>query len=172
MNASRAPAIVVLSALAVGVVLFAVDGIPRGVGVEFPTAPAEVSPSGTSGDLWFCLGPTTDLQGITGRVVTLVSHASEDMEGRVTVADDAGRAVERTVRVAAGGHLDIRPGQSVPGATWAAVTVEVPLGQVVVEVADCAPLVVVVRDAGLVCLDLRFPFKCIPDLAQILEAID
>ena len=82
MNASRAPAIVVLGALAVGVALFAADSVPRGVGVELPTAPAEVSTSGTAGDLWFCLGPTADLDGIAGRVVTLVSHDPNDTEGR------------------------------------------------------------------------------------------
>jgi len=132
VNASRAPAIVVLGALAIGVALFAADSVPRGVGVELPTAPSEVSTSGTAGDLWFCLGPTADLDGVAGRVVTLISHDPDDTEGRVTVADDTGRAVERTVRVAAGGHLDVWPGQSVPGATWAALTVEVPAGRVVV----------------------------------------
>ena len=139
MNASRAPAIVVLGSLAVGVALFAADSVPRGVGVELPTAAAEMSTSGTAGDLWFCLGPTADLDGIASRVVTLVSHAPDDMEGRVTVVDDAGRAVERTIRVVAGEHLNVRPGQSVPGATWAAVTVEVPAGQVVVEDTIAGP---------------------------------
>ena len=108
MNASRAPAIVVLGALAVGVALFAADSGPRGVGVELPTAPAEVSTSGTAGDLWFCLGPTADLDGIAGRVVTLTSYDPDDTEGRVTVVDDTGRAVERTVRVAEIGRASCR----------------------------------------------------------------
>lgn len=133
MNTSRAPALVVLVALSVGAALFAAEGAPKGVGVELPTAPAEVSTSGTEGDLWFCLGPTASLGGIAERIISLVSFASDDSEGRVTVADETGREVERTVMVSGGGHLDIRPGQSVPGASWAAVTVEVPAGQVVVE---------------------------------------
>ncbi|SVA45684.1 uncharacterized protein METZ01_LOCUS98538, partial [marine metagenome] len=44
---------VVLGSLAVGVALFAADSVPRGVGVELPTAAAEMSTSGTAGDLWF-----------------------------------------------------------------------------------------------------------------------
>lgn len=133
MSGSRAPALVVLGALVVGAILFGAESTSRGTGVGLPTASSQVSTGGTSGDLWFCLGPTADLDGIAERVITLVSYAPDDTEGRVTVADDIGREVERTVMLAAGGHLNVRPGQSVPGATWAGVTVEVPSGRVVVE---------------------------------------
>lgn len=133
MNVSRVRALVVLLVLATGAVLFAADPEPRGVSVELPTALAEVSMGGASGDLWFCLGPTADLDGVAERVVTLVSYSSEDVEGRVTVADDTGRVVERSVTVTAGSHLDVRPGRYVPEATWVGVTVEMPGGQVIVE---------------------------------------
>ena len=132
MNAHRAPALVLLVALLVGALSLGVEA-PDGVGDATPAvARTAMSLAGESSDLWFCIGPTSELDGIRDRSVQVASIAARPVDGRVIVVDDRGRAVERAFRLDAGDRLEIRPGRFVPGAAFAAVTVEVPGGAVVV----------------------------------------
>ena len=132
MNAHRSPALVVLLALLIGSLSLGVEA-PGDVR-EAPPAVARTAMSlaGQSSDLWFCIGPTDALEGIRDRVVQVASIAAGPTDGRVIVVDDRGRAVERAFRLDAGDRLEIRPGRFVPGSAFAAVTVEVPGGAVVV----------------------------------------
>ena len=132
MNAHRAPALVLLVALL---------AVALTLGAESPDGDAEAPPAvartamslaGESSDLWFCIGPTSALDGIQERSVQVASIAAGPVDGRVIVVDDRGRVVERAFRLDAGDRLEIRPGRFVPGSTFAAVTVEVPGGAVVV----------------------------------------
>ena len=132
MNAHRAPALVLLVALL---------AVALTLGAESPDGDAEAPPAvartamslaGESSDLWFCIGPTSALDGIQDRSVQVASIAAGPVDGRVIVVDDRGRVVERAFRLDAGDRLEIRPGRFVPGSTFAAVTVEVPGGAVVV----------------------------------------
>ena len=132
MNAHRAPALVLLVALLVGALTLGAEA-PDG-DAEAPPAVARTAMSlaGESSDLWFCIGPTSALDGIQDRSVQVASIAAGPVDGRVIVVDDRGRVVERAFRLDAGDRLEIRPGRFVPGSTFAAVTVEVPGGAVVV----------------------------------------
>jgi hypothetical protein len=132
VNAHRAPALVLLVALLVGALTLGVEA-PDGVG-EAPPAVARTAMSlaGESSDLWFCIGPTAALDGIRDRSVQVASIAAGPVDGRVIVVDERGRVVERAFRLDAGDRLEIRPGRFVPGSAFAAVTVEVPGGAVVV----------------------------------------
>ncbi len=132
MNAHRMPALVVLVALLLGSSALAVAD-PEERRDDRPTAaPSAMALAGQSSDLWFCLGPTTALDGVDHRVVEMASISAGPTDGRVIVVDDRGRAVERAFRLDAGDRLEIRPGRFVPGSAFAAVTVEVPGGAVVV----------------------------------------
>ena len=132
MNAHRMPALVVLVALLLGSSALAVTD-PEERHDDRPTAaPSAMALAGESSDLWFCLGPTIALDGVDHRVVEMASISAGPTDGRVIVVDDRGRAVERAFRLDAGDRLEIRPGRFVPGSAFAAVTVEVPGGAVVV----------------------------------------
>ncbi len=82
--------------------------------------------------LWFCTGPTSRLEEIDTRTVEVVGISASPIEGRVTVVDETGRAVERAFRIDPGGRLEVSPGQFVSGAAFAGVTVEVRGGAAVV----------------------------------------
>ena len=133
MNAIRYPALVVLVAMAVGATLFASDPTETELATLRPPVHAALSTTPDSGDLWFCMGPTVDMDGIAERIVTLTSISDEPTIGRVTVNGDKGAEVERAFQLEPGRSLEIRPGPFVPGAFYAGVTVEVPGGRVLVE---------------------------------------
>ncbi len=133
MNAVRWPAVVVLVALGVGAALFGADRTGAGRATQRPAVHSAVSTTADSADLWFCLGPTVEAEGVGGRVVTLTSISDEATDGRVTVIGDVGAEVERAFRLEPGADLEVRPGPFVPGALWAGVTVEVPGGRVLVD---------------------------------------
>ncbi len=133
MNAVRYPALVVLAAMVVGATLFASPPEPVGRATLLPPVHAALSTTPDSGDLWFCLGPTVDTDGIDQRIVTLTSISDEPTVGRVTVNGDNGAEVERAFQLEPGRSMEIRPGPFVPGALYAGVTVEVPGGRVLVE---------------------------------------
>tara|TARA_B100000686_G_C16770248_1_gene964614 strand:- start:156 stop:1601 length:1446 start_codon:yes stop_codon:yes gene_type:complete len=133
MSAVRIPSLVLFLLLFLGVLIFSTDQSPQEIGTGFPRAISEISIDGASGDVWFCLGPTAESEEIDDRILILTNDTDTDIEGRVTVSDDIGRDVERNFLVAAKSQLEIRPGQSVPGAVWAGVTVEVPKGKLFVE---------------------------------------
>jgi len=133
MNAVRYPALVVLAAMVVGFTLFASPPDPVDKATLLPPVHAALSTTPDSGDLWFCVGPTVDMEKISGRIVTLTSISDEPTVGRVTVNGDNGAEVERTFQLEPGRSMEIRPGPFVPGALHAGVTIEVPGGRVLVE---------------------------------------
>jgi len=133
MNAVRYPALVVLAAMVVGSTLFASPPDPVDGATLLPPVHAALSTTPDSGDLWFCVGPTVDMEKISGRIVTLTSISDEPTVGRVTVNGDNGAEVERTFQLEPGRSMEIRPGPFVPGALHAGVTIEVPGGRVLVE---------------------------------------
>ncbi len=132
MNAHRQPALVLLVALLVGALTLGAEAPDDGADTLPAVARTAMSLAGESSDLWFCLGPTAVLDGIRDRSVQVASIAAGPVDGRVIVVDDRGRSVERAFRLDAGARLEIRPGRFVPGSAFAAVTVEVPGGAVVV----------------------------------------
>lgn len=132
MTAKRGPAIVVLGALVAGAAALSSGPLER-LGIDArPEARAAASLDGTSTALWFCTGPTANLTGIDERTVEVVGISASPTEGRVTVVDETGRAVERAFRIDPGDRLEISPGQFVSGAMFAGVTVEVRGGAAVV----------------------------------------
>ena len=133
MNAFRLPTFLLISVLLVSVFVFSIERDEGVEGIPLPVYPVEVSMVGESGDLWFCVGPTGELDGISERTITLTSFSDTDTFGRVTIADDLGNDIEREILLEPGQSFDIKPEQSVPGAKWAAVTIEVPSGEVLVK---------------------------------------
>ncbi len=133
MRVIRFPTFFLLVAFLLAVLSLSNQGENSVEGVPLPVYPVEVSTLGESGDLWFCVGPTRELDGIDERKITLTSFSDFDSYGRVTIADELGNDIEREILLEAGKKLDIQPEQSVPGAKWAAVTIEVPRGEVIVK---------------------------------------
>jgi len=133
VNAFRLPTFLLISVLLVSVFVFSIERDEGVEGIPLPVYPVEVSMVGESGDLWFCVGPTGELDGISERTITLTSFSNTDTFGRVTIADDLGNDIEREILLESGQSFDIKPEQSVPGAKWAAVTIEVPSGEVLVK---------------------------------------
>jgi hypothetical protein len=132
MIATRGPAILVLAAMTAAAVAFS-SGPVEVMGAEArPEARAATTLDGSSTALWFCTGPTAELDGIDERTVEVVGISASPTEGRVTVVDETGRAVERAFRIDPGDRLKISPGQFVSGAMFAGVTVEVRGGAAVV----------------------------------------
>jgi len=128
----RAPALVILVALMVVGGALGDDEEHRGGAVPEVAATSAVPLGGDATALWFCPGPTALLDGVEDRSIEVVSVSGRPIEGRVTVVDDGRRAVEREFRLDAGDHLEVEPGRFVPGAEFAAVTVEVSGGAAVV----------------------------------------
>lgn len=132
MIATRGPAILVLAAMTAAAVALS-SGPVEVMGAEArPEARAATTLDGSSTALWFCAGPTAELDGIDERTVEVVGISASPTEGRVTVVDETGRAVERAFRIDPGDRLKISPGQFVSGAMFAGVTVEVRGGAAVV----------------------------------------
>ena len=132
MIAKRGPAIVLLAALGI-----ATAATSSGLEVQVdagdrPEARSAVVLDRRSTALWFCTGPTAGLAEVDARIVEVVGISASPTEGRVTVVDETGRAVERAFRIDPGGRLEVSPGQFVSGAAFAGVTVEVRGGAAVV----------------------------------------
>ena len=133
MNIFRLPTFFLIIVLLISVFVFSIESDDGIEGVPLPVYPVEVSTVDESGDLWFCIGPTGGLDGIDERTITLTSFSNSDTFGRVTIADDLGNDIEREILLGAKQSFDIKPEQSVPGAKWAAVTIEIPSGEVLVK---------------------------------------
>ena len=133
MNIFRLPTFFLIIVLLISVFVFSIESDDGIEGIPLPVYPVEVSTVDESGDLWFCIGPTGELDGIDERTITLTSFSNSDTFGRVTIADDLGNDIEREILLGAKQSFDIKPEQSVPGAKWAAVTIEIPSGEVLVK---------------------------------------
>ena len=133
MNSFRLPTFLLMSVLLASVFVFSIERDDGVEGIPLPVYPVEVSTAGESGDLWFCVGPTGEMNGISERTITLTSFSKTDTFGRVTIADDLGNDIEREILLESGQSFDIKPEQSVPGAKWAGVTIEIPSGEVLVK---------------------------------------
>ncbi len=132
MIATRWPAIAVLAAMVVTSVASSSSLEEQVDAGDRPEARSAAALDKTSTALWFCTGPTADLAEVDARTVEVVGISASPTEGRVTVVDETGRAVERAFRIDPGGRLEISPGQFVSGAAFAGVTVEVRGGAAVV----------------------------------------
>ena len=86
MNAFRLPTFLLMSVLLVCVFVFSIERDEGVEGIPLPVYPVEVSMIGESGDLWFCVGPTGELDGISERTITLTSFSDTDTFGRVTLS--------------------------------------------------------------------------------------
>ncbi|MEC9000274.1 MAG: DUF5719 family protein [Actinomycetota bacterium] len=139
MNAARGPALVVLAALVVAGATLGQSGRPDGLVAPEVAASSAVPLSGDVTALWFCPGPTAELDGVDRRSVEVVSVSGRSIEGRVTVVDDGRRTVDREFRIEAGGRLEVEPGRFVPDSLFAAVTVEVSGGAAIVSQAVDGP---------------------------------
>ena len=132
MIAKRGPAIAVLAALVIAAAATS-SGLEVRVDTDDrPEARSAVVLDRRSTALWFCTGPTAGLAEVDARIVEVVGISASPTEGRVTVVDETGRAVERAFRIDPGGRLEVSPGQFVSGAAFAGVTVEVRGGAAVV----------------------------------------
>ena len=101
MNTFRLPTFFLMSVLLVSVLVFSIESNDGIEGTPLPVYPVEVSTAGESGDLWFCIGPTGELDGISERTITLTSFSKADTFGRVTIADDLGNDIEREILIEA-----------------------------------------------------------------------
>mgnify|MGYP006087323767 CR=1 FL=1 len=139
MNAVRGPAIIALSVLLSAAVALPSDTTDVfGAETRFEARAAAVLDRDSTA-LWFCLGPTVELDGISERTVEVVGISTSTTKGRVTVVDDNGRVVERAFQIDPGDRLEVSPGQFVSGAVFAGVTVEVSGGAVVVSQTVSGP---------------------------------
>ena len=132
MIAKRGPAIALLAALVIATAATSAGLEVRVDAGDRPEARSAVVLDRRSTALWFCTGPTAGLAEVDARIVEVVGISASPTEGRVTVVDETGRAVERAFRIDPGGRLEVSPGQFVSGAAFAGVTVEVRGGAAVV----------------------------------------
>ena len=133
MNAVRLPALAILLALVVGAFVFAETPKEYAIKTATPAAYTEFSPAGDSGDVWFCVGPTSRLEGIENRTVIVTNLANQPNEGLVTVVDDLGMWSERSIQLETGDRLELRTDQLVAEAQYAGITIEAPHGGLLVE---------------------------------------
>ncbi|GIT45932.1 MAG: hypothetical protein Ct9H300mP12_05170 [Acidimicrobiales bacterium] len=132
MIAKRGPAIALLAGLVIATAATSAGLEVRVDAGDRPEARSAVVLDRRSTALWFCTGPTAGLAEVDARIVEVVGISASPTEGRVTVVDETGRAVERAFRIDPGGRLEVSPGQFVSGAAFAGVTVEVRGGAAVV----------------------------------------
>ena len=78
MRVIRFPTFFLLVAFLLAVLSLSNQGENSIEGVPLPVYPVEVSTLGESGDLWFCVGPTRELDGIDERKITLTSFSDFD----------------------------------------------------------------------------------------------
>jgi len=132
LNVMRGPAVLVLAALVATAVAIGPSGQSSGGSRPVAMANSAVPLDGEATTLWFCAGPTSEVAGIDQRRIEVVGLSGNPVEGRVTVVDDGRRAIERDFRIDAGRRLEVEPDRLVPGASFAAVTVEVSGGAALV----------------------------------------
>ena len=109
MNVFRLPTFFLIIVLLVSVFVFSIESDDGIEGIPLPVYPVEVSTVDESEDLWFCIGPTGELDGIDERTITLTSFSNSDTFGRVTIADDLGNDIEREILLGAKQSFDIKP---------------------------------------------------------------
>jgi len=83
--------------------------------------------------VWFCVGPTSRLEGIENRTIIITNLADQPNEGLVTVVDNLGMWSERSIQLETGDRLELRTDQLVAEAQYAGVTIEAPHGGLLVE---------------------------------------
>ena len=138
MNAVRLPALVVVVALVVGAFVFKAQDKQENSRVEDPISYSELSFDSSaekaSGDVWFCIGPTNKLDGVSDQVITIVNLRPKITEGlKLSVSSSDGSLTERSIQVEAQGALEILTSQEGDTASYVGVTIEAPQGGVLVE---------------------------------------
>ena len=138
MNAVRLPALVVIIALIVGAFVFQVQTEEEVSQSKEPLAYSELSfglpLEETSGDVWFCLGPTNKLDGVDDQIISITNLSSTGTEGlKWTISDSEGSVAERAIQVEGKSQLEILTSQEKDTAKYVGVTLEAPTGDILVE---------------------------------------
>lgn len=138
MNAVRLPALVVVIALLVGAFVFgaeeekerSIDRVP----IAYSELSLGISNKEVSSDVWFCVGPTNKLSGISNQVITISNLGPDLTEGlRLTISDTEGNSTERAIQVEGQGYLEILTSQERDTSSYVGITLEAPQGGVLVE---------------------------------------
>ena len=138
MNAVRLPALVVIVVLLVGAFVFRAqedqeESLGRGP-VAYSELSLDLSDEEVSGDVWFCVGPTNKLPGISNQAITITNLGPAVTEGvRLTISDTEGNSTERAIQIDAQGDLEILTSQERDTALYIGATLEAPQGGVLVE---------------------------------------
>ena len=138
MNAVRLPALVVIIALIVGAFVFQVQNEEEVSQSKEPLAYSELSfglpLEETSGDVWFCLGPTNKLDGINDQTINITNLSLIGTEGlKWTISDSEGNVAERAIQVEGKSQLEILTSQEKDTAEYVGVTLEAPAGDILVD---------------------------------------
>ena len=138
MNAVRLPALVVIITLIVGAFIFQVQTEEEVSQSKEPLAYSELSfglpLEETSGDVWFCLGPTNKLDGVDDQIISITNLSSTGTEGlKWTISDSEGSVAERSIQVEGKSQLEILTSQEKDTAKYVGVTLEAPTGDILVE---------------------------------------
>lgn len=138
MNAVRLPALVVIIALIVGAFVFQVQNGEEVSQSKEPLAYSELSfglpLEETSGDVWFCLGPTSKLDGVNDQTINITNLGLIGTEGlKWTISDSEGNVAERSIQVEGKSQLEILTSQEKDTAEYVGVTLEAPAGDILVD---------------------------------------
>ncbi len=137
MNAVRLPAVVVIAALIVGAFVFQAQTEEEVLQGRETLAYSELSfglpAEEKSGDVWFCLGPTNKLEGINNQIINISNLNSMITEGlQWTISDSEGNVAERSIQVKGKNQLEILTSQEKDIAEYVGVTIEAPVGDILV----------------------------------------
>ena len=138
MNAVRLPALVVIITLITGAFIFQVQTEEEVSQSKETLAYSELSfglpLEETSGDVWFCLGPTNKLDGVDDQIISITNLSSTGTEGlKWTISDSEGSVAERAIQVEGKSQLEILTSQEKDTAKYVGVTLEAPTGDILVE---------------------------------------
>ena len=89
MNAVRLPALVVIITLITGAFIFQVQTEEEVSQSKEPLAYSELSfglpLEETSGDVWFCLGPTNKLDGVDDQIISITNLSSKPQNTKMNI---------------------------------------------------------------------------------------
>ena len=141
MNTARGPALVVIIAVLLAVLVF--DPEPRRVTTvatsSVPLALSSVSAAAAKNDVWFCAGGTAVENGFADHRVILVNTtdiervASISAAGSRAAATNRGASGSRRVTLPPYARSELRLAELVPNADYASATIELSGGGVIVE---------------------------------------
>ncbi len=148
MKTTRAPAIAVIVAVLLVVLLF--DPDPRRAGTDAPTSiaasvPSSFSSAAAQSDVWFCAAGTATENGFADHRVLLINTtdvervASVNAVGSRVAPANRGPNGSRRVTLPPYARSEVRLAELVPNAAYASATIELSGGGVVVEHSITGP---------------------------------